>query len=194
LAFDPSVFIHPSSDVSTSAELGPGTKIWHFCHVMDGARVGAECNVGQGCFIGPKVVVGSRVKIQNNVSLYEGVEIEDEVFLGPSAVFTNVKNPRAHVSRKSAFRRTLVRRGATVGANATILPGIELGEHCFIGAGAVVTRSVPAFAVMLGNPAVQVGWMSRHGERLELDAEGRGRCPVTGENYRLTGDALRIDG
>jgi UDP-2-acetamido-3-amino-2,3-dideoxy-glucuronate N-acetyltransferase len=182
--------IHPSAIVDAGAVIGAGTRVWHFCHVMSGARIGAACVFGQNCFVGSAVVVGDRVKVQNNVSLYDGVELEDEVFVGPSAVFTNVSNPRAAVSRRIEFRMTLVKPGATVGANATVLPGLTLGEHCFVAAAAVVTEDVPAFALVTGVPARMAGWVSRHGERLELDAEGRARCPATGERYRLVAGRL----
>lgn len=182
---------HPSAVVSPEAGLGPGVKIWHFCHVMDGARLGAGSQLGQGCFVGRTVRIGCGVRIQNHVSIFEGVELEDDVFVGPSATFTNVKNPRAHVSRRAEFRRTLVRRGATIGANATILPGVELGEYCFVGAGAVVTHDVAAFALVVGTPARPRGYVSRHGERLAF-ANGAAVCPATGERYVLTEAGVRV--
>jgi UDP-2-acetamido-3-amino-2,3-dideoxy-glucuronate N-acetyltransferase len=185
------VFVHPSAVVETGESLARGVKIWHFCHVMAGARLGAGSQLGQGCFVGRGVSIGARVRIQNHVSLFEGVELEDDVFVGPSATFTNVKNPRAHVTRRSEFRRTLVRRGATIGANATVLPGVELGEHCFVGAGAVVTRDVPAHALVVGVPARAIGWMSRHGERLTF-AGGEAVCPATGERYELSASGVRF--
>jgi UDP-2-acetamido-3-amino-2,3-dideoxy-glucuronate N-acetyltransferase len=179
--------IHPSAIVDHGAVLGPGTRVWHFAHVCGGARIGAACSLGQNVFIGNDVHIGDRVKIQNNVSVYDAVTIEDEVFCGPSMVFTNVYNPRAALVRKDEYRRTLVRRGATIGANATIVCGVTLGEYAFIGAGAVVTRNVPAFALMAGVPARQIGWMSRFGERLPLCATGNGEaiCPHTGDVYLL---------
>jgi UDP-2-acetamido-3-amino-2,3-dideoxy-glucuronate N-acetyltransferase len=179
----PGVRIHESAYVDDPAVIGEGTTIWHFCHVLADVRIGRNCSIGQNVMIGPRVKVGDGCKIQNNVSIYEGVELEEEVFCGPSCVFTNVINPRAAIPRKSEFRRTPVRRGATIGANATILCGNELGAYCFIAAGAVVTRSVPSFALMAGVPARRIGWMSRHGSRLGADLI----CPQSGERYRLSG-------
>jgi UDP-2-acetamido-3-amino-2,3-dideoxy-glucuronate N-acetyltransferase len=161
-----SVFIHESSYVDDGASVGDGTKIWHFCHVMPGAVIGERCNLGQNVVVMPGTRIGNNVKIQNNVSIYEGVELEDDVFCGPSMVFTNVINPRSHVSRKAEYQRTLVRHGATIGANATVVCGVTLGEYAFVGAGAVVTKDVKAFALVTGVPARQVGWMCRCGERL----------------------------
>jgi UDP-2-acetamido-3-amino-2,3-dideoxy-glucuronate N-acetyltransferase len=177
--------IHETAVVDPGAVIGAGARIWHFCHVMEGAVIGAGCVLGQGCFVAAGVRIGDRCRIQNHVSLFSGVELEQEVFVGPSAVFTNVINPRAHVSRKSEFRPTRVRAGATIGANATILPGVTLGAWSFVAAGAVVTHDVPDFALVAGVPARQVGWISRHGDKLELDAAGFARCPATGERYRL---------
>ena len=181
----PDYFIHPSSYVDEGAQVGKGTKIWHFCHVMPGARLGERCILGQNVHIANDVVIGNNVKIQNNVSVYTGVELEDDVFCGPSCVFTNVINPRSQIIRHSEYQRTLVRRGATIGANATILCGVTIGRYAFIGAGAVVRGDVPDYALMAGVPAVQKGWMSRHGYRLpEPDADGLRRCPVSGWRYR----------
>ena len=177
--------IHPSSVVDEGAQLGEGTRVWHFSHVCAGARIGAGCSLGQGVYVGNDVQIGRGVKIQNNVSVYDAVTLEDEVFCGPSVVFTNVHNPRSAVPRKAEYRRTLIRRGASLGANATIVCGVTVGEHAFVGAGAVVTRDVPDFALMAGVPARRIGWMSRHGERLEFDVAGVARCPATGERYRL---------
>ena len=182
------VSIHESSYVDDGVTIKAGTKIWHFSHVLPGSVIGADVSVGQNVLIGPKVTVGDRCKIQNNVSLYEGVELADDVFCGPSCVFTNVNNPRANVSRKSEFRPTPVGRGASIGANATIVCGHSLGEYCFIGAGAVITRDVPAYALMVGNPARRIGWMSRAGERLGHDLI----CPRTGEAYRETKNGLEL--
>ncbi len=174
------------------AQLGEGTKVWHFAHVSPGARIGARCSLGQGVYVGNDVSIGNNVRIQNNVSVYDAVTLEDDVFCGPSMVFTNVYNPRAAVARKAEYRRTLVKRGATLGANCTIVCGSTIGEHAFIGAGAVVQKDVPAFALMVGVPARRIGWMSRFGERLEFDAAGHARCPATGDEYRLDGDACRL--
>jgi UDP-2-acetamido-3-amino-2,3-dideoxy-glucuronate N-acetyltransferase len=179
-------FVHESSYVDDGAEIGQGTKIWHFCHILTGSRIGKNCSVGQNVMIGPDVTVGDNCKIQNNVALYKGVELEQGVFCGPSSVFTNVLNPRAEVERKDEFRRTLVRRGATIGANATIVCGVELGEYCLIGAGAVVTKNVAAFALMAGVPARRIGWVSRTGDILDE----RLVCPRTGARYRVDEDGL----
>ncbi|MCD6681063.1 MAG: N-acetyltransferase [Burkholderiaceae bacterium] len=182
-----SVDIHPSAIVDEGAQVGAGTRIWHWVHVCAGARIGDRCSLGQNVFVGNRVVIGDRVKIQNNVSIYDNVTLEDDVFCGPSMVFTNVYNPRAAVERKSEYRDTVVRRGATLGANCTIVCGVTIGEYAFVGAGAVVNRDVPAYALMVGVPARQVGWMSRHGEQLDLPLKGSGEavCPHTGDRYRL---------
>lgn len=177
-------FVHESSYVDDGVKLGAGTKIWHFSHILGGCVIGENCSIGQNVMIGPDVRVGDNCKIQNNVSLYKGVELEQGVFCGPSCVFTNVLNPRAEVERKEEFRRTLVRRGSTIGANATIVCGYELGEYCLIAAGAVVTKDVPAFALMAGVPARRIGWVSRAGEILDETLI----CPRTGERYKLGGD------
>jgi UDP-2-acetamido-3-amino-2,3-dideoxy-glucuronate N-acetyltransferase len=184
--------VHPSAIVDDGAQLGEGTRVWHFAHVSAGARVGAGCSLGQGVYVGNDVVIGDNVRIQNHVSVYDAVTLEDDVFCGPSMVFTNVLNPRSAVPRKHEYRRTYVRRGATLGANCTIVCGHEIGEHAFVGAGAVVTADVPAYALVVGVPARRVGWMSRHGERLDLPARGKGEaaCPATGERYRLDGEHL----
>lgn len=181
-------FVHESAYVDDGVELGAGTKIWHFSHILKGSRIGANCSVGQNVMIGPDVTVGDNCKVQNNVSLYKGVDLEDGVFCGPSCVFTNVLNPRAEVERKDEFRKTLVRRGATIGANATIVCGNELGEYCLIAAGAVVTKTVPAFALMAGVPARRIGWVSRAGEILDEMLV----CPRTGECYRAEDETLRL--
>jgi len=185
----PGVAIHDSAYVDAGVAIGAGSKIWHFVHVLPGCIIGRNVVLGQNVMAGPNVRIGDGCKIQNNVSLYEGVELEDDVFCGPSCVFTNVVNPRAHVSRKDEFRKTLVQRGATIGANATIVCGVTIGAYAFIGAGAVVTRDVPAHALMIGNPARRSGWMSRAGEKLPQNLI----CPRTGERYRETAsDRLEI--
>jgi UDP-2-acetamido-3-amino-2,3-dideoxy-glucuronate N-acetyltransferase len=177
-------FVHPTAVVDAGVELGEGAKVWHFAHVCTGAQVGARCSLGQNVYVAPGVVLGVGCKVQNNVSLYEGVTCEADVFLGPSMVFTNVINPRAAIVRRGEFRNTLIRRGATVGANATIICGVTLGEYCFIGAGAVVTRDVPAYALVLGVPGTVVGWVSASGHRLSFDSAGLGVCPETGTRYQ----------
>ncbi len=186
------IAIHPSAIVDAGATIGEGTKIWHWTHVSAGAQIGRSCSLGQNVYIGNKVTLGNNVKIQNNVSVYDNVTLEDDVFCGPSMVFTNVINPRSAVVRKSEYKATLVRRGATIGANATIVCGVTLGEQCFIGAGAVVNRDVPAFALVVGVPARQVGWMSRFGERLPLPVEGEATfvCEKSNKKYILTGNCL----
>lgn len=183
---------HDSAVVDDGAQIGDGGKVWHFSHVCAGARIGPGASLGQNVFIGNDVVIGANARIQNNVSVYDAVTLEDDVFCGPSMVFTNVANPRAAVSKKHEYRRTLVKRGATLGANCTIVCGHTVGEYAFVGAGAVVAADVPAFALMVGVPARRIGWMSRHGERLALPATGHGEaaCPATGDRYRLDGDTL----
>jgi UDP-2-acetamido-3-amino-2,3-dideoxy-glucuronate N-acetyltransferase len=178
-------FAHDTAVIDDGAEIGEGTKIWHFSHLMAGCRVGAGCNIGQNVVISPGVALGNRVRVQNNVSLYEGVTCDDEVFLGPSCVFTNVINPRAAISRKHQYATTRVGKGATIGANATIICGRDIGAYAFIGAGAVITRDVPPYALLVGNPARQIGWMSESGHRLRFDERGTATCPETGETYAL---------
>jgi UDP-2-acetamido-3-amino-2,3-dideoxy-glucuronate N-acetyltransferase len=190
--------IHPTAVVDEGAVLGERTRVWHFAHVCGAARIGADCSLGQNVFVSNRVVIGNNVKIQNNVSVYDNVLLEDDVFCGPSMVFTNVYNPRSAVSRKNEYRDTLVKRGATLGANCTIVCGVTIGEYAFVAAGAVVNRDVKSFALMAGVPARQIGWMSRHGERLALPLTGEGtaRCPATGETYELRDSvcALRASG
>lgn len=179
--------IHPTAIVDPGAQIGTGTRIWHWVHICSGARIGERCSFGQNVFVGNDVQIGNNVKVQNNVSIYDAVTLEDDVFCGPSAVFTNVYNPRSAVPRKDAYRRTVVRRGATLGANATIVCGATIGEYAFIAAGAVVNRDVHPYALMAGVPARQIGWMSEMGERLDLPTSGNGEatCPATGSRYRL---------
>jgi UDP-2-acetamido-3-amino-2,3-dideoxy-glucuronate N-acetyltransferase len=186
--------VHPSAIVDAGAQIGDGTRVWHFVHVSAGARIGTNCSLGQGVYVGNDVAIGDNVKIQNNVSVYDAVTLEDDVFCGPSMVFTNVLNPRSAVVRKHEYRRTLVRRGATLGANCTIVCGTTIGRHAFVGAGAVVTHDVPDFALVAGVPARQIGWMSRHGERLELPLAGdaEAACPATGERYVLNDGVCRL--
>ncbi len=179
--------IHPSAIVDQGATLGDETRVWHFAHVSAGARIGARCSLGQNVYVGNDVVIGDNVKIQNNVSVYDGVRLEDDVFCGPSMVFTNVYNPRSAVVRKAEYRPTLVKRGASLGANCTVICGVTIGEYAFVGAGAVLNRDAPDFALMVGVPARHTGWMSRFGERLALPLEGNGDavCPHTGDRYLL---------
>lgn len=185
-------FVHETAVVDEPAQIGDGTKIWHFSHVCEGATIGRECTVGQNGFIAGDVEIGDNVKIQNNVSIYTGCTIEDDVFLGPSCVLTNVSNPRSQVNRRSLYEETRFRRGATIGANATIVCGITLGRYCFVGAGAVVIKDVPDYALMLGNPAQHKGWMSRHGHRLEdPDDDGIMVCPESNFRYQLHDGQLR---
>jgi len=180
----PDYFIHESSYLDEGAEVGAGTKIWHFCHIMKGARIGERCVIGQNVNVAGGVVIGSNVKIQNNVSIYTGVILEDDVFLGPSCVLTNVSNPRSQVSRNNLYEKTVIKRGATIGANSTIVCGITLGRYCFVAAGAVVTKDVPDYALVVGNPARQQGWMSRHGHQLKPGPDGVMVCPESGHRYR----------
>ena len=184
-----SAIVHESAYVDDGAVIGAGTRVWHFCHVLGGAVIGERCSLGQNVVVMNGTRIGANVKIQNNVSVYEGVELEDDVFCGPSMVFTNVLNPRSHVSRKNEYRRTLVRRGASIGANATIVCGTTLGAYAFIGAGSVVAKDVPAFAVMVGVPARRIGWMCQCGERLPDD--GTGTCGVCGSTYDVVDGAVR---
>ena len=178
-------FAHDSAIIDAGCSIAKGTKIWHFSHVMPNCVIGENCNIGQNVVISPDVILGKNVKVQNNVSIYTGVVCEDDVFLGPSMVFTNVINPRSAVNRKNAYLRTTVKRGATIGANATIVCGHDIGEFAFIGAGAVVTKHVPNYALVVGNPARQLGWMSEYGQRLEFNNEGVAICSESGEEYKL---------
>ena len=178
-------YAHPTAVIDEGCTIGDGTKIWHFSHVMPGCTIGKNCNLGQNVVVSPKVVLGDNVRVQNNVSIYEGVICEEDVFLGPSMVFTNVFNPRSAVSRKHEFMQTLVKKGASIGANATVVCGNNIGEYAFIGAGAVVTKDVPAYALVMGNPAKQKGWMSEFGHKLEFDATGKAVCSESGQEYEL---------
>ena len=184
-------FAHETAVIDDGVEIGAGTKIWHFSHVMPGAVLGENCNVGQNVVISPQVVLGRNVKVQNNVSIYTGVTCDDDVFLGPSMVFTNITNPRSAVVRRGQYARTHVGRGASIGANATVVCGHDIGAYAFIGAGAVVTKDVPPYALVVGNPARQVGWMSEYGHRLDFDAAGTATCPESGENYVLHDDHVQ---
>ncbi|MDG1674004.1 MAG: acyltransferase [Flavobacteriales bacterium] len=188
----PSACVHPSAVVDEVAVLHEGAKVWHFCHVMPEAVIGPNSSLGQNAFVARGVTLGANVKVQNNVSLYEGVTVEDDVFLGPSCVFTNVRNPRSAVNRRGDYEPTLVKRGATVGANATIRCGVTLGEHCFVAAGAVVTEDVAAHALVAGVPAKQLGWMSVYGCRLAFDNQGRATCPESGQAYQLQNNKLHL--
>lgn len=186
-----SFFAHETAVLDEGCQIGENTKIWHFSHVMSGAVIGQNCVVGQNVMIAPRVVLGNHVKVQNNVSVYEGVICEDEVFLGPSMVFTNVINPRAFIERKSEFKTTLVRRGATIGANATVVCGHTIGCYAMIGAGAVVTHDVPDYALVAGNPARQIGWVSEHGCRLVFDEKGLAECPESRQQYQLSDNLVK---
>ena len=189
------VTIHPSAIVDEGAQIGDGSRVWHFAHICGGARIGKDCSFGQNVFVGNDVTIGNNVKVQNNVSIYDAVHLEDDVFCGPSMVFTNVYNPRSAVTRKDEYRVTRIRKGATLGANSTIVCGVTVGEFAFVAAGAVINRDVKPYALMAGVPARQIGWMSEHGERLELPLEGDAstRCPITGKTYKLTGTTLAVE-
>ena len=184
-------FSHPTAIIDEGTSIGKGTKIWHFSHVMSNCTIGENCNIGQNVFIASSVVLGQNVKVQNNVSIYTGVICEDDVFLGPSMVFTNVINPRSHVNRRGEYTKTIVKRGASIGANATIVCGYDLGEFCFIGAGAVVTKEVLPYALVVGNPAKQIGWISEYGHRLNFDENGIAECPESKERYKLENQGVR---
>ncbi len=189
------VTIHSSAIVDEGAQIGDGSRVWHFAHICGGARIGRGCSFGQNVFVGNDVTIGNNVKVQNNVSIYDAVHLEDDVFCGPSMVFTNVYNPRSAVTRKDEYRVTRVKRGATLGANSTIVCGVTVGEFAFVAAGAVINRNVKPYALMAGVPARQIGWMSETGERLDLPLEGEAlvRCPITGKTYRLTGTTLAVE-
>lgn len=186
-----SVFIHETAVVDEGCTIGNGTKIWHFSHIMKDCSIGENCNLGQNVVVSPQVILGNNVKVQNNVSIYTGVICEDDVFLGPSMVFTNVINPRSAVNRKSEYLKTKVGKGATIGANATIVCGNDIGEYAFIGAGAVVTKAVKPYALLIGNPARQTGWMSEYGHKLTFDANGVASCPESGDKYKLENKEVR---
>jgi UDP-2-acetamido-3-amino-2,3-dideoxy-glucuronate N-acetyltransferase len=183
-------FAHPTAVIDEGCKIGKGTKIWHFSHIMPDCIIGENCNIGQNCVIFPQVILGNNVKVQNNVSVYTGVICEDDVFLGPSMVFTNIINPRSAVVRKGKYEKTLVKRGATIGANATIVCGVTLGEFCFIGAGAVVTKNIPPYSLWVGNPAKQIGWMSEYGHRLNFE-NGIAVCPESKEKYKLENEGVK---
>ena len=185
-----SFYHHESSIIDEGCQIGEGTKIWYFCHIMQGCTIGKNCNIGQNVVISPEVVLGNNVKVQNNVSIYTGVTCDDDVFLGPSMVFTNVINPRSAINRKSEYRKTHVGKGATIGANATIICGHDIGSYAFIGAGAVVTKAVKPYALVIGNPARQMGWVSEYGHRLHFDKNGEAICSESGEKYRLKGENI----
>jgi len=186
-------YSHSSAIIDENVEIGEGTKIWHFSHIMSGCKIGDNCNIGQNVVISPGVIIGNNVKIQNNVSLYTGVTCEDDVFLGPSCVFTNVINPRSFINRKSEYARTTIAKGASIGANATIVCGNDIGRYAFIGAGAVVTKSVPDYALIMGNPGRQSGWISEYGFRIVFDSNGTGLCPESQERYLLIDGVVKKD-
>lgn len=186
-------FAHETAVIDEDCEIGSGTKIWHFSHIMPNCRIGEGCNIGQNVVVSPQVVLGKNVKVQNNVSIYTGVVCEDDVFLGPSMVFTNVINPRSAINRKNEYDKTVVKKGASIGANATIVCGHDIGRYAFIGAGAVVTKSVPDYALVIGNPATQTGWMSEYGHKLKFDDQGFAECPESKEKYQLiSGKVIKL--
>ncbi len=187
----PSYYVHPSSVIDEGANIGAGTKVWHFCHIMGSAILGNDCNLGQNVFVANDVKLGNNVKVQNNVSIYTGVTCEDDVFLGPSMVFTNVTNPRSGVNRRGTYSKTHVGKGASIGANATIVCGHDIGSYAFIGAGAVVTKDIPAYALVVGNPAKQIGWMSEYGHRLTFNEAGIAVCPESKEQYLLNNNSVK---
>lgn len=184
-------FFHSSAFIDEGCEIGEGTKIWHFSHIMTGCKIGNDCNIGQNVVVSPKVILGNNVRVQNNVSIYEGVNCEDDVFLGPSMVFTNVINPRSAISRKLEYMQTMVRKGASIGANATVVCGNEIGEYAFIGAGAVVTKPILAYALVVGNPARHIGWMSEFGHRLQFDKNAEATCKESGQKYFIENSLVK---
>ncbi len=184
-------FAHETAVIDADCKIGKGTKIWHFSHIMSHCEIGEDCNIGQNVVVSPRVILGSNVKVQNNVSIYTGVICEEDVFLGPSMVFTNITNPRSAVVRKDQYQSTYVRKGASIGANATIICGNEIGAYALIGAGAVITKPVPAYALVVGNPAQQIGWVSAFGHRLEFDANNEASCPESGERYHIYENVVR---
>ncbi len=184
-------FAHDTAVIDAGCSIGIGTKIWHFSHIMSDCTIGKKCNIGQNVVVSPEVVLGNNVKVQNNVSIYSGVVCEDDVFLGPSMVFTNVLNPRSAVNRRGSYSQTLVKKGASIGANATIVCGHDIGQFAFIGAGAVVTKTVPSYALFVGNPARQIGWMSEYGHRLEFNSDGIAICPESNEKYKLLNQTVQ---
>lgn len=186
------IFIHPTAVVDQPVSVGTGTKVWHWVHIMKGAQIGSRCVLGQNVFVGGKAVLGNNVRVQNNVSIYDEVVLEDDVFCGPSMVFTNVINPRSAIERKDEYKKTLVKKGASIGANATILCGNTLGRYCFVGAGSVVTKDVPSYALVAGVPAKRIGWVSRAGIRLGFGKNGIAQCPETGEEYKLEDEEVRL--
>ncbi|MFD0863143.1 DapH/DapD/GlmU-related protein [Sungkyunkwania multivorans] len=183
-------FAHETAVIDKGSTIGSGTKIWHFSHIMPDCVIGKKCNIGQNVVIAPEVVLGNNVKIQNNVSVYTGVTCEDDVFLGPSMVFTNVINPRSAINRRGQYTKTKVKKGASIGANATIVCGNDIGEYAFVGAGAVVTKEVPAYALIVGNPAIQIGWVGEYGHRLNFNKEGMAKCPESGQEYKLENNSV----
>jgi UDP-2-acetamido-3-amino-2,3-dideoxy-glucuronate N-acetyltransferase len=193
MAEEQKYYAHPTAVIDEGCTIGEGTKIWHFSHIMPGCTIGNHCNIGQNVVISPDVVLGKNVKVQNNVSIYTGVKCEDDVFLGPSMVFTNVNNPRSAVNRRGQYEETLVKQGASIGANATIVCGNDIGRYAFIGAGSVVTKHVPDYALVIGNPARQTGWMSEYGHKLKFDANGIATCPESNERYQLkNGNVIKL--
>lgn len=187
-------YAHKTAIVDEHVEIGKGTKIWHFSHILEGSVIGDNCSFGQNCVVGPAVKIGSNCKVQNNVSIYKGVECENDVFLGPSMVFTNVMNPRAFINRREEFKPTLLKKGCSIGANATIVCGVTIGEYAFVGAGCVIIRDVPAFALMVGNPARQIGWVDKAGNRLHFDSKGIAKDSYDGSTYQLVDNTLQIIG